>query len=172
MESSTAVRPPPAMPAAVQAAFAARREGTPLAGQRRVGFDDSMASMPTSWELKAEVTKVHPWRPAVSAYDSPLPSAACPAPAQPALVTTAVAEHRRGFRPPATTPAAVTATSLTSWEREADLLRHMNLAAKASHGLPGSLAAPSVAQSAAGSSDSLGSLRRMVSELDGIFMAA
>ena len=144
--AASAVHPPPPMPVAMQAAFAASRaagsadttESSPLP-RRLVGYDDSLASMPTSWELQnaqeAEALSYRPWLPPDSALFQHQGSAVSAAPSQPALVAVAITERRRqaAAKPsgPAARAAAAAKTPLTSWERESELLRSMRVAGAA-----------------------------------------
>ena len=121
--ASSACLPPPMSPY-MQAAFAAAHESR--IKSKPAGYDECVASMKTSWELDAEAAAAKAWLPARS-YEVPESSGSVvrPAPAQPALVTAMVSEHRRGQK--AYAPAAPSKPRLTSWEHEAQLLRRMHL---------------------------------------------
>lgn len=193
--SSSAVRPPPPMPSYVQAAIAAERENGTI--RHETGYDTAVASMRTSWEIEAAEATAHAWKPATSAFASSTTptSAVRSAPEQPALVTAALTERRRFSVHPAPT---VSGDAPTSWEREAELLRHMHLStgsdrhgsdrgdATPSRAHPGTLApyptlclpclllsmcaaGPSSASSPPLESSGLEHLRRVVSELDSIW---
>ena len=181
--AATAVRPPPPMPAAMQAAFAAAGDPVlaPQRTRRDVGYDVSLASMKTSWEVEQDEVPVRPWIPAASHHFLEAPSAVCPAPNQPALVAAALAEARRPTKaPPAGwAPVKVPSSSpLTSWEREAELLRHMHIAGEAARNTPvgfdwgarGNLA-EARAEAVAGlpNSTQIGDLKRLVHELDSMW---
>jgi hypothetical protein len=125
--TSSAARPAPDRHPLVAAAVATTRAEV----NAKRGYDSHVANLCTSWERSPPVF-------ARAAGAMPPPSVAeggsavRAAPVQPALVTAAIAEARSargGYA--ASRGDNCAGGSLTSWEREAELLRHMRLAAAA-----------------------------------------